>query len=515
MKLAIKLGFFLVLGMWLVLALEFWISAGRELRFHEADTRQDQHVAGQVLRTALRETWRREGRAAALALVERADQAAGETTVRWIELDSLPGEGSAARLARLDLEPLARGEEVQRTLKQPDGPGLVVTAVPVTIDGRVAGALELTESLVGSHRHVQATLLRRLAAAGLLGGLSGVIAMLLGALLVGRPMRSLVDKTRRIAAGDLSSPIALRQRDEVGELAREIDAMCERLVVARERIAAETAAHNATLDQLRHADRLVTVGKLASGVAHELGTPLTVASQRAKMIASGETSGPAVVEGARIIAVEMQRMTSIIRQLLTFARRHAPNKARHDLRRVARETAGLLAPLAERGGVAVQVEALDAGPDVEVDAEQIRQALANLIVNGIQAMPDGGALRITVGTRFAQPPAGHGGPPGDYVVLSVRDQGGGIAPEHLPHVFEPFFTTKDVGEGTGLGLAVAHGIVQDHGGWIEVDSALGQGSCFSICLPLERAQAEDGDAGSALATHDDDARHAGAAGGWR
>ncbi len=484
MKLAFKLGLFLVLGMWVVLGLEFWISARRDLSFHETDARQDQHITGQVLRVAFTKVWQAEGRVPALAFIDQANRASGQAYVRWIEFGAPSGDRLAPQLPRSELAQVEQGHEIQRTLKLEHRSARVYTYLPVSVGG-VAGALELSESLAEPRRHIRGALWRRIATATALGGLSGLIAMLLGTLLVGQPIRRLVDKTRRIAAGDLSRPLALHQHDEIGELAREIDAMCERLTAARAQIAAETAARFSAIDQLRHADRLATVGKLASGVAHELGTPLNVASERARMIASGEVSGAAAADGARIIAEQTQRMTSIIRQLLAFARRHTPNKARHDLQRIARDTAALLLPLAERRGVVLRVKEDRLGSTAEVDPEQIQQALANLVVNGIQAMERGGELWITVETRVVRPPADHESPQGRHVCLSVQDQGPGISAEHLPHVFEPFFTTKDVGEGTGLGLAVAYGIVRDHNGWIDVDSKPGHGSKFSIFVPCE------------------------------
>ena len=405
MKLAFKLGLFLVLGTWLVLALEFWISARRELSFHEANTRQDEQVMGQALGAAIAELWRAEGRASALALVDRANQASGETQVRWIDLDAASGGRVAPGLSPSTLEAVAQGRVVQNTLKPSDEPPRIVTVLPVRVNGGIAGALELSESLAEPHRHVQAALVRRITTAAVLGGLSGLIAMLLGAWVVGGPIGDLVDKTRRIGAGDLSQPLDLHQRDEIGELAREIDAMCERLAEARERIAAETEARIAALEQLRHADRLATVGQLASGVAHELGTPLNVASQRAKMIADGEVTGTDASDEARIIAEQTERMTTVIRQLLDFARRRTPQQGAHDLRR--RGAADGRAPGATRATArGHRCASRRATPRVtaEVDSEQLQQALTNLVVNGIQAMPDGGDLRISVGTQVATRP---------------------------------------------------------------------------------------------------------------
>jgi signal transduction histidine kinase len=236
------------------------------------------------------------------------------------------------------------------------------------------------------------------------------------------------------------------------------------------------------LDQLRHADRLNTVGKLASGIAHELGTPLNVVSGRARMIARGAPPEEAV-DNARIIAEQVDRMAKIIRQLLDFARPRGAQKAPADLATLARQTLSLLEPLGKKRAVGLHFEErAGAGARAEVDAGQLQQVLTNLIMNGIQATRGGGDLSVTIERVRARPPADHGGPEGDYIAIRVADQGDGIPPEVLPRVFEPFFTTKDIGEGTGLGLSVTYGIIQEHGGWIDVQTEVKKGSTFTVYL---------------------------------
>jgi signal transduction histidine kinase len=297
-------------------------------------------------------------------------------------------------------------------------------------------------------------------------------------------MATLAEKARRVGRGDFSGPLALGRRDEMGELAAEMNAMCERLVEARAAVAAQAAARIAVLEQLRHADRLMTVGKLASGIAHELGTPLNVVEVRAGMIAAGEASGDEARAYARAVVEASEHMTRIVRQLLDFARPRGPDRAEEDVRRIAARTLELLEALAGKRGVAL---ALRGGPPAvaEVDAGQLQQVLTNLVANAIQAMAGPGEVEVTVERRRASPPAGSGGAEGVHVVVRVRDAGRGIAEEDLPHVFEPFFTTKDVGEGSGLGLSVAYGIVREHGGWMEAESRQGEGSVFSVYLPAK------------------------------
>jgi two-component system, NtrC family, sensor kinase len=278
----------------------------------------------------------------------------------------------------------------------------------------------------------------------------------------------LSEKARRIGTGDFSTPLNLPQRDELGQLATEMNAMCEHLVDAHQRIERETAARIATLEQLRHADRLMTVGKLASGIAHELGTPLNVISARGEMIASEDSTLEEARDYGRVIVDASNRMAKIIRQLLAFARRKPAEKAPRDVHRLAADLLDLLRPLAEKKNVRLKLERRCVEPEATatVDGAAIQQALTNLVVNAIQAMPTGGEVEVSIDRQTARSPRSDRQT--QCLRLRVCDQGEGIAADDLPHVFEPFFTTKDVGEGTGLGLSVTHGIVEDHEGWIDV-----------------------------------------------
>jgi signal transduction histidine kinase len=324
----------------------------------------------------------------------------------------------------------------------------------------------------------------------ILDAFCATLAVVLGAWLIGRPMRALMDKARRIGSGDFGGPLTLSQRDEIAELAREMNAMAERLVQANERAAEETRARIQMLEQLRHADRLMTVGKLASGVAHELGTPLNVVEARASMIADGEVGPAESADYARIIVRATEQMTKIIRQLLAFARPQATKKARCDLVQCARHTLDLLKPLAQKRRIELR---LTAEPRVlaEADEGQIEQVITNLVMNAVHAIGDAGAVDVGVAHVRAQPPAGAGAgkgnasaEPSEFARVTVHDEGCGIDPESLARVFEPFFTTKDVGSGTGLGLFVTYGIIREHGGWIDVESTVGRGSDFTFYLPV-------------------------------
>lgn len=487
MKLARKLTLALILGVLLVLASSAYFRARREAGRFEKDVRRNSHTMARALATAVVEVWRTDGEARALRLVTDANERESQIDIRWVWLDGEHRDAHTPRLSPDDLAPARAGKEVVKKVLR-DKTWWIVTCVPVPIPRQRAGALELSESLAGERDHVRATVLNTIAATAALALVIGLITTGLGIVLVGRPMHALMEHARRIGAGDFSGRPTRRQEDEIGEMAEEMNRMCDRLRSAQEAVLGATASRIAALEQLRHAERLATVGKLASGIAHELGTPLQIVGGRAGMIADGDAEPGEAVEHARIIVEQSQRMTRIIRQLLDFARRRTVDKATVDLGDVVRDTLRLLAPLAQKARVAVQHEA--AGGPVEIlgDAEQLEQALTNVVVNAVQAMPRGGTVRVSIDRRPADPPADHPGPRATYVALSVRDEGEGMTPEVRDHVFEPFYTTKPVGEGTGLGLSVAYGIVCEHGGWIDVDAAPGRGSVFTCYFPEGRTE---------------------------
>ena len=257
-----------------------------------------------------------------------------------------------------------------------------------------------------------------------------------------------------------------------------------RLRVARD----ELRRVNARLtQQLNHADRLATTGRLASGLAHELGTPLNVISARARLVEAASREPEEVEESARIIVEQAGRMSATIRLLLDYSRGPGPRRSPQDLRAPVRRSAELLASLARRSGCELEVAAGAAPVEADVDATQIEQVVANLAQNALQVTPPGGLVHVSVQAREVERPDGRGRL--RCGCIEVRDHGAGIADHDLPHIFEPFFTTKDVGQGTGLGLTIAQGIVGAHGGWIEVESAPGRGSTFRVLIPAVAAPA--------------------------
>jgi signal transduction histidine kinase len=177
-------------------------------------------------------------------------------------------------------------------------------------------------------------------------------------------------------------------------------------------------------------------------------------------------------------------MTQLIRRVLSFARgSQSATISGHDLNRLAEQAHSLLGPLAMGRRVNLLLKTAGQPVAIQANSVQFQQAITNLVLNALDAMPQGGVVELHTGVREATPPAHRDGGRGEYPYCEVIDQGSGISPDVLPHIFEPFFTTKPAGRGTGLGLAVSHGIVHEHGGWIEVDSSPGEGSRFTVYVP--------------------------------
>ncbi len=476
MKLVWKLTTGLIGATVLVLAFNAYLRVRRETALLQADRVHNHALVGRALGAAVSAVWRSDGKTGARRIVEGANEHEGVVRIRWVDASDASAQAHADASA---LAALPVGDTLTQVATTPVGDERVSYTAVATETERV-GFVELSETLDAEHRTARTILTDTVLTTLTMVLLCGVLAAFLGIWLVGRPIKALSAKARRVGEGDFSTPLMLPEGDELGLLATEVNAMCERLADATKRVERETSARIATLEQLRHVDRLTTVGKLASGVAHELGTPLNVVSARAKMIAQGETTPGETREYARIIADAADRMAKIIRQLLAFARRKATLKAPCDLRRVAKDTIELLRPIATKADVRFELN--EAAATVDVDGDAIQQVFTNLFVNAIQSSPKGRIVDVNL--EYEQRPSTDPHP-GRFLVVRVTDSGDGIAPEHLPHVFEPFFTTKEVGQGTGLGLSVTHGIVEDHGGFIEVASELGKGATFRVHLPAK------------------------------
>lgn len=463
-RLAIKFAAALTGGMALVLGIHAALHVREIAQLQEREIRDDAAILSQSLASAVEELWRAGERDRADEFIERANARRSHTFIH---------------LARPQT-PIARGRVHVEKSGGPRGWSVIATA-PVDVPGSPSAAVQI-ERRLPDERHYFASVLWTQAQTTFLAALvSGLIAFALGVFFLSRPLRQLSRLAHRVTDGDFSVSIDVRQQDEIGTLARELETMTRRLAASHAREREERRARTAALDQLRHADRLSTLGKLASGMAHELGTPLNVVAGRASMIANQSDVASAVKNNANIITEQVRRMTGIIQELLDFARAKPLERRDVNVRTVVEQAVSLMEPLSEARNVTFRVEGFD-DRRATVDAGKILQVLTNLMVNAIQAMPSGGTVTLVITSDEVAKPDNRHSPPGTFVEIRVRDEGVGIPEDRMSEVFREFFTTKG-GGGTGLGLSVSHGIVREHGGWIDVESKEGVGSCFTVYLP--------------------------------
>ena len=227
--------------------------------------------------------------------------------------------------------------------------------------------------------------------------------------------------------------------------------------------------------QLRRAERLAELGTLASGMAHEIGTPMNVILGRAEYLLQ-RTADEGMKKGLATIVTQVERITKVMNQLLTFARRRTPERRAVDLGEIVDDSLEMFQERIAHSRITVDKSIESSLPPVQADRDQLIQVLINLVMNSIHAMPEGGRLRLSLARE------------GSHVCLGLSDTGHGMPEEIRSKVFEPFFKTKDFGKGTGLGLTVVKGIIEEHGGTIAVESAVDKGTTFWVRLPLDEAQ---------------------------
>ncbi len=257
-----------------------------------------------------------------------------------------------------------------------------------------------------------------------------------------------------------------------------IAVMCARL---RHYVDLERLQRHAAVQQLRHAERLNVIGVLAAGVAHELGTPLNVIAGTAELLEAEPVEHDVVRRACATILRQTEKISAIITHLLAFGRRGTGATEVVDLDRVASAATELLGATARQRRTKIAHEPASQPVRVRAADSQVEQVISNLVLNAIQAMPTGGTVHVKTGVATRR---GADAIEREFGAVTIADEGIGIAARDLSKIFDPFFTTKGVGEGTGLGLSVSYGIVQDHGGSIEVASEQGHGTTFTVLLPL-------------------------------
>lgn len=483
MRLTLKLSLALTFILSAQFALYGYLVARRLTGFFERDIKRDALHIGRTLSTAVVRTWKNQGYDQALALVSDTNDDNEGVNIRMVRVSDDPVEVSLRpALPPVELAPLRSGKFfVKHSDLGPDS-DYVYTYVRVPIDSPDINALELRQSFTPEIAFTRVSVIRIGIFLLVVISTTVLVMWVLGLIFIARPIAKLCLRMRQIGQGDFDTKLAMSRSDEIGTLAHEINQMNHMLRTTKAALDKETAEKSATLEQLRHADRLTTIGTLASGVAHELGTPLNVASGHLGLLVTARNDPLQVERACAAVTEQLDKMAGIVAQLLSFSRRRTPQMSMRDIDSILRKVIKMLTPFAQKRDLEIQYSVLRSIPLANVDEGQMEQVFTNLLVNAIQAM-DSGEIIIHLGVEKTSSPDKPNDLPQDYVCASFTDFGIGMDRESLDRIFDPFYTTKAPGQGTGMGLSIAHGIISEHAGWISVTSAPGKGSCFSVFIP--------------------------------
>jgi signal transduction histidine kinase len=477
-KLVPKLALALFVGVFVVVfAFSAWrVNSG--IRLFDEGVRRDQRIVGLTAGAALAKTRTRED---AIRLARRVDASRETIRVRFVSLaaDSAPPLRPLVPLPAAEAPAPGEWKQVVKARDAgKESADVLVTYVGAPVVDEARGAIELAQPLASRAEHVWRGVWSALASSLAMLAVGGFTVVLIGARVVGKPVSQLINATRRIGEGDVHVLDAIHRRDEFGELADALRSMSREIEAERLRTRREVEARIQALEQLRHAERLTTLGQLASVLAHEIGTPLNVIAGHGKLIASGRLTTDGVSESATAIGEQSERITRIVRRILDYARRRPARRVALDPSDVTRRACALVQSLAEQRDVELEIVESHDKVSLRADPDQLQQAITNLVLNAIHASSSNGRVRVVLANVSG---AANGGEQ-DFVTIAVQDAGSGIPEQVRDRIFEPFFTTKPPGEGTGLGLSVVKDIIEEHGGFVEVTSGSG-GSVFTIHLP--------------------------------
>jgi signal transduction histidine kinase len=419
---------------------------------------------------------------------------------RLEETGSAGAEAAAATaIPRADVErTVSQRAATVRYVDSPPRP-LVYVVVPLSgpEDG-AAGALAVVHATTRIERQVREVMQELVVRLSVLSLTIFLVIWFTVRVSIRRPLHALVRAALALGRGQLTERIALRRRDEIGQLASAFNRMAAELQAAQERTRTEAEGRLDAERQLQQAQKLASLGRLASEVAHEIGTPLSIISGRTEVIQKKLPPDHPLARDAGTVLRQVERISRILRQLLDYARPRRLTRNPLSVEPVFHRVVELLDPLAGRRHVTLVAQVPGTLPPILADADQLQQVLLNLVTNALDATSPGGQVRLTASDEDSgpMPPAegrlriSRGRDPQPCVTLRVDDTGCGIPPERLEKIFEPFFSTKERGGGTGLGMAIVEDIARAHGAAIEIESGEGRGTTIWLRWPAASAGAE-------------------------
>jgi signal transduction histidine kinase len=397
---------------------------------------------------------------------------------------------------RSGAETLVWPEEVKRTLYQSaldgeakqfyfpeDNPDFLVMSLPFNkASNAMPGSLAMVRSLQKMKDDLSKTRTYILWSFVSLILFTTLLCFFLGQIYITRPLLKLRQAMQVFKNSTESpKPLPVNGSDEISSVTQEFNRMTVELFSAYSRLDGETQQRRQLQRALQEADKLITIGQLSAGLAHEIGSPLQIVNGRARALAGCAEYPDDVRRLADILVVQTDRITRIVHRLLEFARRRPPERVHCDVALAIAEVLDMLRYEVRRHNVELHFTRPETLPFMLTNRDGIQQIVLNLVSNALASIPDGGTISVDLHeaplTRIKETvPA---------LRLSVTDNGKGIAPEHVAQLFEPFFTTRGDQGGTGLGLAVVKAIITELRGTIVAESQPGEGSCFIVHLPLE------------------------------
>ncbi len=481
MKLTLKLTSALLAITFLLFSANAYFMVHRQIsRFH-SDMNRELALLGSLVGSSIVESWHTKGEAYALQLLSDLDAFDGDHEVHWLTTEQFRTTSTTLGLQPDEVDKLLSGTQIY--LRRPELNRRFLFKL-LTVDPNTSGILQISRSLRPIWEYVREYILNSLLIYASLVLIGGLAMYALGRQIVGKPIERLIRMSREIGAGTSPSTAPPSGSDELSQLGIEMALMGQQLRYNQKRLEIEAAEKLRALEQLRHADRLASAGRLSAGIAHELGTPLSIISGQASMLISDSWSHTEALDSIRSIKSQAERMTRLIQQFLELARPRASIRSEVHVGSLTNNVIQMLSSLASKRGISFLLEDNTKISQIFADPMQLQQVLTNILMNAVHASQAKTCVTVRLDNE-TRPSQGNGAAPCDFIVISIIDQGSGIPDDDLPRIFDPFFTTKKSGEGTGLGLSIAHEIVREHRGSICVESKLGLGSTFSIVLPVE------------------------------
>jgi hypothetical protein len=387
---------------------------------------------------------------------------------------------------------LFRGDDILYGTREEDGQRLAVAMKPVSrgvncqrchqTGPTYIGAIVLEKSMEPAEASVASNRNLLIAYGLVIFALVGVVLWLLIVRLVTQPVSNVLQQMRLVQAGDLTARAGTETKDQIGQLAQGFNSMVSSLENTTSEL---RESHNR---QIQQAGKLASIGELASGIAHEIRNPLAGIGAAVEVLAETNGNGEHK-EIVGEIRKQITRLNTTLRELLDFSRQREPEIAPCAVCEIVKPMLSLIRPDAQKQHIEIVEECGSELPALCADAQQVQQAVLNILLNAVQAMPNGGTLTVRAEALEKVLIPGHG----QAIRITVHDTGVGIPRENQQKIFSPFFTTKH--RGTGLGLAITRTIVEKHRGTIAVESELGRGSTFYLefaaCASCEQGAAKE------------------------